>query len=125
MIPFQERNKFRKVLYSKATILVFFVLVVMLARGAWNIHEKASIARSERDETAHTLLELQNRTTELQVSLSRLRSERGIEEEIRQKFTVAKLGEEVVVVVDDLPKKGENSETQGLGFWAKLTGFFK
>ena len=125
MLPFQERKKFRKILYSKATLVVLLVMVVFVARGAWQIHEKAVIARAERDEAARALAELQNRTTELQASLGRLRSGQGIEEELRQKFTVAKPGEEVVVVVDESAKKSENGTSQSKSFWESILGFFR
>ncbi len=125
MLPFQGRKKFRKILYSKATILVLFVVVIFVARGAWKIHEKATIARTERDQTARALVEIENRTSELQASLALRRTDQGIEEEIRQKFTVARSWEEVVVVVDESDKKSKNGEVVGQGFWAGFFGFFR
>ncbi|OHA79132.1 MAG: hypothetical protein A2747_01370 [Candidatus Yonathbacteria bacterium RIFCSPHIGHO2_01_FULL_44_41] len=109
MIPFQERKKMRKILYSKITLVVLFVVLFVVGRGAWNIHEKAKIAVSERDIAERSLLQLESRTDTLQQSLKRLKSEQGIEEEVRQKYTVALPGEEIVVVVDDSAKKGKNS----------------
>ena len=125
MIPFQGRQKLRKILYSKVTLLVLTALVFFVGRGAWNTHQKAQIARSERSIAERSLNELESRTSELQASLIRLKSERGIEEEVRQKYTVARPGEEVVIVVDDSVKKGENSKTVSeKGFWRSLVDFF-
>lgn len=125
MLPFQERKKFRQILYSKATLAIFFVLIVLLARGVWQISQKAAIARAERDEAVRSLHDLQNRTSELQASLARFNAGTGIEEEIRQKFTVAKPGEEVVVVVDDGAKKSENGTAQDKSIWERFLGFFQ
>ena len=86
------------------------VLVFFVGRGAWNTHQKAQIARSERDIAERAFTEMESRSSELQASLIRLKSDRGIEEEVRQKYTVARPGEEVVIIVDDSVKKGENSE---------------
>lgn len=125
MIPFQERKKIRKFLYSKVTIAVLFVVLFAVGKGAWSIHQKAEIARSERDIARRALSELEARTTELQTSLVVLKSERGIEEAVRQKYTVAKPGEEVVVVVDDSLKKGENGEAMaGRSLWQSFVSFF-
>ncbi len=110
MIPFQGRQKLRKILYSRITLLVLAVLVFFVGRGAWNTHQKAQIARSERDIAERAFTEMESRSSELQASLIRLKSDRGIEEEVRQKYTVARPGEEVVIIVDDSVKKGENSE---------------
>ncbi len=125
MLPFQGRKKFRKILYSKATILILLVVLVFVARGAWKIHEKAAIARVERDQVALALEEIDGRTTELQASLALRRTDQGIEDEIRRKFTVARPWEEVVVVVDESAKKGKNDEVAGMGFWGRFLGFFQ
>ncbi len=125
MLPFQGRKKFRKILYSKATILVLLVVLVFVARGAWKIHEKATIARAERDQAARALAEVDGREAELQASLAVRRTDQGIEDEIRQKFTVARPWEEVVVVVDESAKKGKNGEAAEMGFWVRFLGFFQ
>ncbi len=125
MLPFQGRKKFRKILYSKATILVLLVVLVFVARGAWKIHEKATIARAERDQAARALAEVDGREAELQASLAVRRTDQGIEDEIRQKFTVARPWEEVVVVVDESAKKGKNGEVAEMGFWVRFLGFFQ
>ena len=125
MIPFQGRQKLRKILYSKVTLFVIAVLVFFVGRGAWNTHEKAQIARSERNIAERSLSELESRASELQASLIRLKSDRGIEEEVRQKYTVARLGEEVVIVVDDSVKKGENGEAVAeKSPWQSFVSFF-
>lgn len=125
MIPFQERKKIRKILYSKMSLAVLAVLLFAVGRGAWSIHQKAGIAQAERDIAAHSLSELESRNTELQASLARLKSDRGIEEEVRQKYTVARPGEDVVVVVDEKAKKSENGETStGESWWQNIVSFF-
>lgn len=126
MIPFQERKKLRKILYAKATLGVLFVLSVIVARGAWQVYQKAAIARAERVEAERSLGELVSRTKGLEESIDRLKSERGVEEEIRQKFTVARSGEEVVIVVDETSKKGKNGASDGtIASWMKFLEFWK
>ena len=125
MIPFQERKKFRKILYSKITLAVLFFVLFWVVRGAWAIYQKAEIARSERDIAARALAELEGRTTELKTSLARLKSTQGIEEEVRQKYTVARPGEEVVVVIDENAKKSNNSEVVAeKSLWQRFVSIF-
>lgn len=126
MIPFQERKKLRKILYAKATLGVLFVLSVIVARGAWHVYQKAAIARAERTEAERSFEELAGRAKELEESITRLKSERGIEEEIRQKFTVARSGEEVVIVVDETSKKSKNGASgESISSWMKFLEFWK
>ena len=125
MLPFQERKKFRKILYSKASIFVLFVILVFTVRGAWKVHQKAEIARTERDDSARMLADLQDRNITLEASLARLKSDRGIEDEVRQKYAVARPGEEVVVVVDESGKKGKNgNEAPQKSFWQRFVSLF-
>jgi len=116
VIPFQERKKLRKILYSKISLVILAVMLFFVGKGAWGIHQKAQIAISERNIAQRSLLELEARTVELQASLIRLKSDIGVEEEIRQKYSVVRPGEEVVVIVDDRAKKSENSKV-GIGNW--------
>lgn len=107
------------------TLFALVVFVFLVGRGAWNTHQKAQIARSERNIAERSLAELELRASELQASLTRLKSDRGIEEEVRQKYTVARQGEEVVIVVDGSVKKGENGITVAeKGFWKSIVSFF-
>ena len=125
MIPFQERKKIRKTLYSKTSLVVLAIVLFVVSNGAWHIYQKAAIARAERDRAAQSLADLQARTTELQASLARIQSERGVEEDVRKKYTVARPGEDVVVVVDDTNKKSENSQASSTpGVWARMGAFF-
>lgn len=125
MIPFQERKKLRKILYSKFTLVVLVGLFFVVGEGAWQVHQKAVVAQTERGIAARSLVELQSRTNELETSLARLKSDKGVEEEIRQKYTVARNGEEVVIVVDENAKKSENGVAPlSESFWQRLAAAF-
>lgn len=126
MIPFQERKKLRKVLYAKATLFVLLAVSIFVARGAWQVYQKAAIARAERVEAERSLAELKARAGGFEASIARLKSERGIEEEIRQKFTVAHPNEEIVVIVDETDKKSKNGEApREQSFWKKFLNIFR
>ncbi len=113
-------------MYSKVTLGLLLLVLIAVGRGAWDIHQKAVIEVTERDITARALTDLQTRTSELQKSLVDLKSEQGIEATVRQKYTVARTGEEVVVVVDDNEKKGKNGDAvEQKSLWQHFVSFFK
>jgi len=125
MLPFQERKKVRKVLYSKTMIVVLFIIAVLIARGTWEVYSKAQIARAKRDESSKELKDIQDRNATLEASLAHLKSSSGLEDEIRQKFNVARPDEEVVMVIDENGKKSENDgEMPNQSFWQGLVSFF-
>lgn len=126
MIPFQDRKRIRKILYSKSALLVLTFLLLIAGNGVWNIYQKYKTATIERDIAHRALTDIETRTELLKASLAHLGTERGIEDEVRQKYTVAKKGEEVVVVVDDSAKKSENSDAMDdSDLWQKIVSFFK
>ena len=126
MIPFQERKKLRKILYAKATLFVLFVILIFVVRGTYQVYQKAHIARTEQKEVEKSFNELSLHTNELEQSVERLRSEQGIEWEIRQKFTVARPGEEVVVIVDESTKKSKNGEAEERqSFWQMVVALWQ
>ncbi|MGB2580304.1 MAG: hypothetical protein WBC83_01260 [Minisyncoccia bacterium] len=125
MIPFQERKKIRRIMYSKVSLLVLFVILLIVGKGAWNVYKKAEIARSERDIALRYITQLETRNADMQSSLEHFKNNSGIEEEVRQKYTVARPGEEIVVVVDDDVKKGKNSEVvDKKSLWQHIIDFF-
>lgn len=125
MIPFQERKKIRKIMYSKVSLLILFVILLVVGKGAWNVHKKAEIARSERDIALRYITQLETRNSEVRASLEHFKSDSGIEEEVRQKFDVALSGEEIIKIVDDDVKKGKNSEVVNKkSLWQHIVDFF-
>ncbi len=68
--------------------------------------------------------ELRLRNEELQNKIVRLSTVSGVEEEIRSKFSVAKEGENVVLVIDN---KNDNASTTTTKkeFWTFISKFFE
>lgn len=99
ILDFRERFKLRKVLYAKPTIIIMAIFVVLILHSAWRMHEKSLDALSKRDKALEELHVLETRKAELETDVARLSSDRGIEEEIRDRFMVAKEGEKVMIVV--------------------------
>lgn len=86
-------------------LLVGVLLVVALWLGSliWGIAQKAEVAVREATETKAAYEELENRKAALTGELEFLKTARGQEAAIREAFGVAKVGEEVIVVVPQSP----------------------
>lgn len=100
ILDFRERFKLRKLLYAKPTIIIMAMFLVLISHSAWRMHEKSLDAISKRDKAIEELRALEARKAELENDVARLSSDRGIEEEIRDRFMVAKEGEKVMIVVE-------------------------
>lgn len=114
MVDFRTKKRLRKILYSRPMIAALFVVFIFLAHAAWDMYKKESLAERKRAEAERELLALEERKAMLQEKIERLKTPEGVEEEIREKFGLAKKGEEVVVLVDEDKKKSENSDNSAL-----------
>jgi cell division protein FtsB len=64
---------------------------------------------------------LRKRKAELDVNISKLSTEEGIEASIRDKYQVAKVGEGVITIVDAQPKTEDSTTVKSNpGFWGFL-----
>jgi len=100
-MKFGKQNKYKKALYSKVTIVGLLILVIFLGRS---VLERLHIEREMAGRAAHTeaeLNELTQRKDDLKERVEYLEGERGVEEEIRKNFDVAKEGEQVVILMGE------------------------
>lgn len=103
-----QTKKVKRLLTSLPAIAVLAVLVVVVGLAAWDMYQTSR-------ETNRTVTRLEKKKQELAArkkaassAAAALATKRGIEEEIREKFSVAKPGEKVVVLVD---KRNSRSST--------------
>lgn len=111
MFDFHEKRKIRTWMYSKITIGVIFIFALILG---FNVIERFSVERQmadKRQEQEDALMELKNRAAALEGKVEHLRESRGVEEELRGRFDVAKEGERVVVIVG---KEEEEKDLEAL-----------
>ncbi len=123
MKEFQERNKQKK--RSKLVLLFMLVLVVFLARGSMSTYFKERDSRIEVDRVMREKAELEKRYLVMSEQSEALKSDIGIESEIRSKFDVVKEGEGVIVIVEkDTPIIEEDKRGVLRKFWDGVRGVF-
>ena len=123
---FQEKKKFHQIVYSRPTLVLLAVLLVVALNSTWKMYEKASLAREQKNRLENELESLKARELDLQAKIANLKTERGLEEEIRGRFSVAKNGESVVVVVDP-SSEGTSTQDESVigGLWHKFLRLFE
>lgn len=88
----------RRTLYAKPTIFVLAVVLFFAVHAAWGMYEKSREASQKRDKATAELVELKQREKSLTEDVARLSTDRGVEDEIRNRFMVAKDGEKVMII---------------------------
>lgn len=85
---------------------------------------KMQITTENRKIAENKVTELEKEKEKLSTDISKLKTENGVEESIREKFPVAKEGENVIVIVDDKTPPAVPKQESG-GFFSFLRNFFK
>lgn len=101
MFDFHEKRKIRKVVYSRFFIAGLFIITAVIMMSAY---ERFRIEREMAAKLELRTLELEalsTRATSLEERVEHMQNERGIEEELRTRFDVAREGEQVVVILDE------------------------
>lgn len=129
MREFQTLRKKRKWLYSKWTILALFVVFILGLDSVWNIYQKEKLSKANLDQASLELNTLKERQAALEHSIGRLATPQGLDEEIRNKFSVAKDGEEVAIIVDRARTAATSSPTASTtspekSLWQKFLDLF-
>ncbi|TSD06210.1 MAG: hypothetical protein Greene07147_69 [Parcubacteria group bacterium Greene0714_7] len=122
MTPKQWKRLFARTLLW-AGFLVGGAILIVFAFTTWNVYIKEREARIQHKNEVHALSELSNRKATLTENLQKFDTPRGIEEEVRKRFPVAKPGEEEIMLIAPKPTPKATS-TSSATFWKGLLGWW-
>lgn len=123
MLRSSEKMLIHKILFGKIGLLILVIVFAIFAKGTWSVYQKASYAEENHDRAQQELQEIVAREEALKEELERLNTERGLEEEIRQKFDVGREGEQLIVLVD-APDVEPVAEIKEPTIWEKIVELF-
>jgi cell division protein FtsB len=107
MIHFGQKKSFITLLYSRPMLVVLSIIVLFLSIS---VHERYTVAREMSQRRISEQKEkdaLVERKHMLEEKVEYLTGERGLEEEIRTSFDVAKEGEKVIILMGEKPEAPE------------------
>ncbi|MSU45286.1 MAG: hypothetical protein EXS47_01500 [Candidatus Zambryskibacteria bacterium] len=123
MLDFQQKRKVRSFMYSRITLVVISILVLVVMHSTWRVYEKKRTSEELKNISIQYTEELRTRSEELEVKINRLDTVPGKEEEIRSRFNVVKDNENMVVIVPDVEDSVATS-TVSESFWSKIKAYF-
>lgn len=124
MLEFSQRRRLRRMLYSKPVAIALLLLVGFLSYTTYGMYQTSHEAYLRKQTAAAKLADLEERQDFLTGEIARLKTDRGVEAEVRQKFDVAKEGEKVIVIVEEKATSTDD-RPQKTGIWATVKNWFK
>ena len=125
MRELRQKQIIKRRLYSTPFLVLLSLISIFLIHGAYVVAKKGLDSRAKvgaLNEKKTTLIE---RQAELKDSIDSLQTDAGIEKEIKEKFSVSKIGEHVVVIVDPKPvatSTDENTIPWYKKLWSSIIG---
>lgn len=88
------------------------------------MYSKSRESEQKRENIERRIAELNERKTELEAKIEELSTEEGIDVLIREKYRVAKEGEQLVVILNEEKETDETENTKTKSFWFRIRGIF-
>jgi len=116
----QQKQNIIKVLGLRIFTVLLLLVLFALLKGGWNVYQEQREAYLNKVNTETKLDDLVDRKRQLQAELLHLKSNRGVEEEMRQQFDVAREGEGLIIIVDRSASESETASGTEPPWWKAL-----
>jgi len=126
VFDFHEKRKLKGYLYSTPMIVGLFLFSALLSTSVYARYLSEREMAGKRETLSRELDVLKMKASALEAEVAHLHSDRGIEEEIRDRYEVSKKGEQVVVILESAEDKKATitpivqSEDEKGSFWSFL-----
>lgn len=113
-----------RILYSRWFIAALIILVALAGRAAFKVYGRYQDSRATLALAEKELAIMEDKKTALQKEIAKLKTEEGIEKEIRKKYQVTKDSEQLIVILDAQPKNRAETPKKPDGLWQTIIKFF-
>lgn len=100
MKEYQQKHIVRTLLYSRVTMVVLFLLIILLLRSIVDLNNKRIEVSRLREESQAEKADLQEKLIKSTEKEEAIKTDRGLESYVRTTYPVVKNGEGVIVIYD-------------------------
>lgn len=124
MKEYQQKYIIRTLFYSRVTIVVLFLLIVLLLRSIMELNDKRIDVAKLRNEANAEKVELTKKVEKAQAQSDGIATERGFNAYVRETYPVVQEGEGVVVIYDN-EKTSVSTVRTDMTIWERFSIFWK
>ncbi|MEJ0002072.1 MAG: septum formation initiator family protein [bacterium] len=125
MRNFKKKTGFARIMQSKPVLIFLGIVVLVFAANLVSFLGKLKETARNKEIAQEKIAELEKQKDQLSVEISKLKTDEGVEESIREKFGLVKDGEGMIVVVDDKAVPAESQTADTSKFWTFVKNWFK
>lgn len=119
MREYQQKHMIRTLLYSRAAIIILFILIILLLRSIMELNDKRLDVVKNRNEALAERQILEEKVKASEKQNSDIETARGLESYVRTTYPVVKEGEGVIVIYDE-EKSPVSKVREDMNVWEKL-----
>lgn len=101
MKEYQQKHMIRTLVYSRVTIVILFLLIILLLRSIMELNDKRIETSKLRNDSMVERQNLSDKVDKAQARNTTVATPYGLETYIRTTYPVVKQGEGVIVIYDD------------------------
>ena len=124
MREYQQKHFLRTIIYSKVTLVVLFLLIVLFLRSIVELNVKREEVAKLRDDSLKERQELEAKVDKARKQSDAIATQKGFEAYVRTTYPVVKEGEGVIVVYDD-DKMPVTKVRETMSMWEKVNVWWK
>ncbi len=126
MSRLKSKNKIKRIVYSWPVLILLLLLMLLTTKGVWGVYKSKEISYNNKINSEEQYNELQDRSSSMISEIEMLKTEKGIEAEIRDKFRVVKEGEQLAVIINSVEDVNNVQESLPKeSFWTKIWNFLR
>lgn len=119
MKEYQQKYILRTVLYSRVTIVILFILLILFIRTIVELNDKRINASNLREESSTERKDLEGKVAKATEKEESIKTERGFENYVRTTYPVVSEGEGVIVIYD-APNSPVTPVREDMTVWERL-----
>ncbi|MFA5023298.1 MAG: septum formation initiator family protein [Candidatus Paceibacterota bacterium] len=113
----QGKSERKKRWIEHLILLGLVIICLVFARATWSLYQKNQAALNNLHASTRRIEKLTERESVLRDKIERLKTPRGVEEEIRNNFPMVKPGEQVINLVDKEKPASTTTATATKPWW--------
>lgn len=125
MRNFQKRERLKYIMQSKLFLMFLSIVIFTFIYSMFSFINKMEETGKNRKIVEDKITELEKSKEKLNSDIIKLKTEKGIEESIRERFGLAKDGEGMIMVIDDKNQIKTQKEPESGVFWSVIKSWFK
>lgn len=120
MSRFEQRRNPAQIFLRRLGLLALLFVVLAAVLGVWNVYQKERESATLRTQAETERADLILREKQLNGDIAKLKTDRGMEEALREQYALAEKGEGLIVIVDPPTPVPVQATSSVMGWFKKM-----